>query len=278
VMTHLDLGVISVGIAITVVAYWLAVGFYTAIPFLFPNYAARYRLQPTGRQMPMRRHVRMVVLTLFNQTILPLLFFFVVGSVYFYLGGELSLQLPTWPVMLWHIGVYVLVFEVLFYLVHRLLHTPYLFRTVHSLHHRFKAPVPYCGACVHPVEFVLAYIIPNVAAAIVFGFSFPEYVLFLSLEYVHNVHDHCGYAYPWDPFQFFDGQNVWNHNEHHKLIRVNYSGAFTMVLDKFMGTYRKPQSMTPPAGPLKDAVADEQAPASPTAREKEDMLLLVVDK
>jgi hypothetical protein len=47
--------------------------------------------------------------------------------------------------------------EVHFYLVHRLLHWPPLYRTVHSLHHANVNPGPWSGMAMHPVEHLLYF-------------------------------------------------------------------------------------------------------------------------
>jgi len=239
-LDHLDHRVIWQGVLVTTNAYWLVVVFYTLIPRLFPGYAARYKLQADGKPLPERTNIWLMLLTLFNQTLLIYGFFAIAGEAYFRLGGRFSLSFPAWYMVIFHFVLYAVTFEVLFYAAHRLLHIRRLYRWVHALHHRFRSPVPYSGACVHPIEFMLAYIIPNILPAVLFNFSFPEYLLFLSIEYMHNVHDHCGYHFPWDPFALIFGQNSRMHDEHHRLYQVNYSGAFTMVLDRLFKTYYDP--------------------------------------
>jgi sterol desaturase/sphingolipid hydroxylase (fatty acid hydroxylase superfamily) len=242
---HFDYRVLGQGIVITTLAYWIAVVFYSLVPILFPAHAAQYKLQPAAKPMPARKHIRQILLTLFNQVAVAFVFVAIGGERLYFFGGRLSLHFPTWPLILLHFLLYAITFEVMFYAIHRLLHTPLLYHWVHAFHHRFRAPLPYSGACVHPVEFVLAYIVPNLTAAALFNFSFPEYLLFLSLEYIHNVHDHCGYHYPWDPFAYLFSQNSQVHDEHHRLYRVNYSGAFTMALDHLFGTYKAPPEHVP---------------------------------
>src|SRR5262249_9501416 len=231
-LDHFDYVVIGQGLVFTAPCYWIMVTFYTLIPLLFPEYAARYKLQPTPKPMSAKTNIGLILLTLFNQTVLLFLVFATAGTLFFSLGGRLPLELPAWYMVVFHFLIYAAIFEILFYFSHRLLHTRWLYRWVHGLHHRFRAPVPYSGACVHPVEFLLSYAVPNLLPAVLFHFSVPEILLFLAFEYMHNVHDHSGYDYPWDPFGLIFGQNARMHDEHHRLFRVNYSGAFTMVLDR----------------------------------------------
>jgi fatty acid hydroxylase domain-containing protein 2 len=238
-MMSVDFPVIVAGVLTTTAAYWLAVAFYTAIPVLFPAHASRYKIQEKNSGLTNAEHARLIALTLFNQV--PLTIAVVSGSaaVYFALGGKIALEFPARPEVLWHFVGWLVLFEIGFYASHRLLHTRWLYRHVHLLHHRFKAPVPYSAACVHPVEFVLSYIVPNFGAAMVLHFSYAEILLFLSLEYIHTVHDHSGYFYWWDPFHWLCSQNARMHDEHHRRPTVNFGGAFTSWPDRLFGTYAR---------------------------------------
>ena len=234
------------GIAINAIVYWSVVGFYSLLPLLFPQYARKYKRQSTTQRFSTRTTGKLVGLAMFNITVvtaIPLIF--LSWAQYQFLGRAWSMEFPPWYLVLFHFVCYLVIFDTLFYFGHRLMHTRMFFRRFHSIHHRFKAPVPYCAVCVHPVEFLLCYFVPNVTAAFLLGFSAPEVVLFTSLEYAHTVHDHCGYDYPWDPFRYLSAQSVRTHDDHHRLINVNFSGAFTMFWDWMLGTLYRPAPATP---------------------------------
>ncbi len=54
--------------------------------------------------------------------------------------------------------------EVHFFAVHALLHTPWLYRRVHAVHHRTKTPSPFSTYAMHPVEGLLLGSVMPVAA------------------------------------------------------------------------------------------------------------------
>ena len=62
---------------------------------------------------------------------------------------------PVWFVVL--MLIIPLFREIHFYLVHRLIHWPPLYRTVHSLHHKNANPGPWSGLAMHPVEHILYF-------------------------------------------------------------------------------------------------------------------------
>jgi len=120
------------------------------------------------------------------------------------------------------------------YATHRLLHDwPYLMRTIHSVHHKFKHPTPYSVLAMHWVEAVFleaALILP------VFFFRIWVPYFYFSLFYVlvSGVAGHSGIDLPaLLPWQ----APPWFHDHHHLYSRGNY-GSSLLVWDYLMGTYR----------------------------------------
>lgn len=53
-----------------------------------------------------------------------------------------------------------LVEDFAFYWSHRMLHTPYLYKKVHKVHHEFNNTVSIAATYAHPVEYFLAIYYP----------------------------------------------------------------------------------------------------------------------
>ena len=47
--------------------------------------------------------------------------------------------------------------EVHFFFIHRLIHTPFLYKHVHSVHHNSINPSPWSSLSMHPVESALYF-------------------------------------------------------------------------------------------------------------------------
>lgn len=56
--------------------------------------------------------------------------------------------------------LYVACEDTLFYWLHRWLHHPAIYKHIHRKHHLFKVNFPLCAEYAHPVEFVLANVVP----------------------------------------------------------------------------------------------------------------------
>ena len=50
--------------------------------------------------------------------------------------------------------------DFLFFFIHKLLHTKYLYKKIHKIHHEYYSPMPLTAFYSHPLEFILSNIVP----------------------------------------------------------------------------------------------------------------------
>lgn len=137
------------------------------------------------------------------------------------------------------------------YLTHRLYHYPFLYRTFHKMHHKYKQPTAFSVTAIHPVELIHMELV--LASPIIFlpvhwskshfwksKFMLMEtiqIIIFLGWKvlfygimlytYYHGIIDHSGIAFkaqwwqPWQPDAIF-------HDNHHQYTHVNF--GFNMYL------------------------------------------------
>ncbi|XP_026322079.1 methylsterol monooxygenase 2-2-like isoform X2 [Hyposmocoma kahamanoa] len=122
------------------------------------------------------------------------------------------------------------------YIMHRMYHTPWLYKNFHKLHHKYKQPTAFSVTAIHPVEIThiqLTMCLPLFTIP-VHWLSFYSVALYI---YYHGIIDHSGINFkaqwwqPWQPDADF-------HDKHHEFFHCNF--GFNMVLwDKLHGTMRK---------------------------------------
>lgn len=134
-----------------------------------------------------------------------------------------------------------LIHDTYFYWMHRLMHSPLLFKKVHLTHHLSTNPSPWTSYAFHPLEAIIeAGIIPLIA------FTLPVHrsalVLFLLFQFIYNVYGHLGYElYPKNFHKTKIGRWINTstaHNLHHRQFTGNY-GLYFLIWDRWMGTLRK---------------------------------------
>ena len=127
-----------------------------------------------------------------------------------------------------------------FYLTHRLMHHPKLFKAFHLLHHKSTNPSPWAAFAFNPLEamveagiFALLLVVMPLCRWHLFGF-------FL-LQMLYNIYGHLGWElYPKGFHKHWVGKWIntsVSHNQHHKYFKGNYSLYF-LWWDRIFGTLR----------------------------------------
>ena len=145
-----------------------------------------------------------------------------------------------WPWLLASLPLLILWHDVYFYWTHRLLHTPWLYRHVHRVHHRSRNPSPWAAYAFHPAEALInGLVVPLALLAVPLhgGMIF----LFGVHQILRNAHGHAaveimprGFVRHWLWGRF---TTTTHHHLHHETARGNYGLWFTWW-DRWCGTER----------------------------------------
>ncbi len=121
-----------------------------------------------------------------------------------------------------------------FYFIHRLIHYPFLYRTVHSLHHRNINVGPWSGMSMHPVEHII-YLGSVLIHWLVI--SHPIHVIY-HLQYftLTAATTHTGFDGLVKGNKNKLGLGTFHHQMHHRYFECNY-GGLELPLDKWFGSF-----------------------------------------
>jgi sterol desaturase/sphingolipid hydroxylase (fatty acid hydroxylase superfamily) len=127
-----------------------------------------------------------------------------------------------------------IIHEAHFYVIHRLIHVPFLYKHVHSVHHNSVNPSPYSSLSMHPVELLL-YL----------GMAFWHLIIpsnpLLALYQLHRagfgaIPGHIGFDRIEVGQETGVDTHAYIHYLHHKYFEVNY-GDGLVPFDKWFGTF-----------------------------------------
>jgi len=155
-----------------------------------------------------------------------------VGLVVFAFGlhlrGWSADQAPGawWVVLLQLVALGVLT-EILFFSAHRALHTKWLYRHVHVVHHRFRAPTAWSAQFAHPIEYIFGNMIPIAVPLLIVAPDVLTLWNFGLLALVNTQLVHSGYQLALSPWAIA-------HDLHHFKVNVNYGSIGLM--DRIFGT------------------------------------------
>ncbi|ORX35986.1 C-4 methylsterol oxidase [Kockovaella imperatae] len=174
---------------------------------------------------------------------LPLIFAFHPICEYF---GMATYEIPFSPV--WKMAAQIaffFVFEDTFhYWAHRWLHTPFMYKRVHKMHHKYQVPFGLAAEYAHPIE-TLILSQGTISGPFVYCLFAPKHSLHILTVYVwialrlaQAIDAHSGFDFPWSLRQFMP---FWAgadyHDSHHAVFKGNYATSFRWW-DQMMGTDR----------------------------------------
>lgn len=146
--------------------------------------------------------------------------------------------------------------DFLVYWIHRGLHHPRIYKTIHKAHHKWIMPTPYASHAFHPVD-GFSQGIPYHAFPFIFPLQkFAYIVLFVFVNvWTIMIRKHHSSSNFVDCFEVLisgtdDGEYMTNspvingaacHTMHHLYFNYNY-GQFTTLWDRLGGSYRQPNA------------------------------------
>ena len=146
-------------------------------------------------------------------------------------GVRCDAGLPPHSERAWMLIAHLLVNELLFFYAHWALHTGSLYKKIHKIHHELTAPFALAALYAHPIEFLVADLIPFTAGFLIFRpHLFFVYMWIVGACLGTQTH-HSGYRLPW--VAGFD-ENPDFHDFHH--MRFNCCYGNIGWLDALHGT------------------------------------------
>ena len=185
--------------------------------FLFRNQTIDNMIWTFASAVPVWTAYEVLMLWAFANHYIPYIRF-AAHPVYFVL---LMLLIPLWR-------------DLHFYLAHRLLHCPLLYRLAHRLHHKNANPGPWSGLAMHPVEHVLYF------SCVLIHWIVPSHPLHAIFNLVHTslspAPGHVGFDKLVLGKDHVVDTHSYAHYLHHKHYECNYADG-VIPLDKWFGTF-----------------------------------------
>ena len=143
-------------------------------------------------------------------------------------------SIPDLKTIIWQFSFFFLVEELLFYIVHRMLHHPKLY-WIHKHHHEYNITITLAAQYAHPLEHLLANTLPGGLGWLELSKVYPVHIftiiIWLSFRVIEGLDGHCGYSWPWGQSQLFPFSAGGTYHYFHHKQNVGNFGAILNIFD-----------------------------------------------
>ncbi|KAJ4846375.1 Arf guanine nucleotide exchange factor sbh1 [Turnera subulata] len=238
------------GTFVPLLVYWVYSGIYVCLG-CFDTYRLHTKQDEDVKNCVSKGQVvRGVLLQQFIQAMVAILLFQITGNDANDAVEGLGQKNSSLIVLGRQFVIAMLVLDTWQYFMHRYMHhNKFLYKHIHSQHHRLVVPYAFGALYNHPVEGLLLDTIGGALSFLLSGMSPRASIFFFSFATIKTVDDHCGLWLPGNLFHVFFQNNTAYHDVHHQLYgsKYNFSQPFFVMWDKILGTYM-PYSLEKRAG------------------------------
>ncbi|CAL0318254.1 unnamed protein product [Lupinus luteus] len=219
-----------------IVVYWIYSGIYVVLGLFSESYRLHTKQEEDEKNLASKGAVvKGVLLQQVVQAVVATLLFAVTGNDSQETNQNISLLVSARQFV-----IAMLVIDTWQYFMHRYMHhNKFLYKHIHSQHHRLIVPYSFGALYNHPLEGLILDTIGGALSFLISGMSPRISIFFFSFATIKTVDDHCGLWLPGNLFHIFFNNNSAYHDVHHQLFgnKYNYSQPFFVMWDKILGTY-----------------------------------------
>ena len=125
-----------------------------------------------------------------------------------------------------------------FYWGHRFLHWEPIYPYIHKIHHLHKNTIGLSTETVHPIEFVIANVLPANLGFLILQSRAHLFTqcFFIILRIIKASEAHSGYQFSWSPFSFLPFFIKSEFHNYHHLSFKEILGSFLTIWDSMCNT------------------------------------------
>ena len=217
------------GTFVPIIIYWVYSGIYVVLGLFSEDYRLHTKEDEDEKNLVSKGAVvKGVVLQQLVQAVVATLLFAVTGSD---TQSDLN-QNASLLAVARQFGTAMLVMDTWQYFMHRYMHhNKFLYKHIHSQHHRLIVPYSFGALYNHPLEGLLLDTIGGALSFLLSGMSPRASIFFFSFATIKTVDDHCGLWLPGNLFHVIFKNNTAYHDVHHQLYgnKYNYSQPFFVM-------------------------------------------------
>lgn len=146
-------------------------------------------------------------------------------------------MVPVWYISFFQIMIALIMYDFLFFAIHKMLHTKHLY-WIHKMHHEYYNTVIWSDAHTGLLEVLFVAIFPYMIIGLVIDLHLYTQCMLIIVSISLGISQHSGYNLPYSPFHLIPLCNTYGaHVLHHRFTNVNYA-PYWSFWDRVTGSYK----------------------------------------
>ena len=121
--------------------------------------------------------------------------------------------------LFFQIGIFFSIFDIIFYIGHRLIHHNKLYPYIHKTHHNTHADIAISGYYMDIIDFIIEFMLPVYITTYILDLNIIVFFLSILIGQLNGLITHSGYNFPFIPYEK-------DHLYHHLELNHNYGILF----------------------------------------------------
>jgi methylsterol monooxygenase len=205
----------------TILLYWFIGGLFLFFDITeWPKSFRKYKVQQ-GTNEPLDKKMlwETIRVVLRNQIFITVPLLFASYWMKNLMGIKMDLlAVPSFEKTVIDVAVCIIVDEIGFYYMHRLVHHKSLYKRIHKIHHEWTAPIAITALYAHPLEFFIGNMLPAALGPLIMNSHISVTWVWYFIAYLTTLTVHSGYHIP-----FFHSA------EHHDFHHATFTECFGKI-------------------------------------------------
>jgi len=191
--------------------YWLLSFIFGCIDcYIIKKNKLSHKLQPNYLPVNIKKYKQLFLKLSKNILQFQFIYLLPLSIIFSYFAPNMyHLESESCNNLLWKFGIIILIEEFLFYHMHYLFHSKWLYK-YHKLHHTINSPIAVSTIYCHPLENMFINIGPLLVGPYIVGLSWFWTQVWLVFATTNSIFVHSGYNF------------AKSHDNHHKYFKINY--------------------------------------------------------
>lgn len=192
----------------------------------------QYRIRtPETYRIPLRRKIINISLNALLSTV------FLISVIWYAHPVLIVAESAPWTMVVGQVIVAILLYDFMYYFLHRGMHHPKVMKHVHGVHHYARFPTSIESIYLHPAENLAGLTLLMVSIALIGPVSVAAFVWIFFVHSTVNILVHANMQLPHPAFRLTNFLAMKHDFHHGKYLNKNYA-SITPFWDLMFGTYR----------------------------------------